>query len=352
MSKVNNAVVKTPSVLGFERKIDPSDALFFSCSWDNREDESACEPVRIVEKSIRGTISNRVKGGDDPAKLDKQIQNANLQRVDVAMVPDYHDTLKVQFTVRVLKDLGIANACNQREYQQKLSDIVKEYVEQDGFRTVSLRYAENLANARFLWRNRLVSEEIDVRVSRIDHGEAANTVVFSPEEENLSLAKFTDGHAGIESVAKEIQNGLLGIQHTFLRVTAFARVGSGQEVFPSQELLLDKAKNSKGKTLYSVRGIAAMHSQKIGNAIRTIDTWYPLVDDFGPIPVEVYGSITNQGIALRQPKGKMDFYTLMDNWMLKDTIEESQKHYVIAMLIRGGVFGKSEKEDKKNDNTE
>ena len=127
-----------------------------------------------------------------------------------------------------------------------------------------------------------------------------------------------------------------------LQVTAFVRVGPGQEVFPSQELILDKGNSKKSKTLYHVNDIAAIHSQKIGNALRTIDTWYEGADALGPIAAEPYGSVTTQGKAYRQPRQKLDFYTLLDNWVLHDNAPAiEQQHYVMAILIRGGVFGES-----------
>ena len=87
-----------------------------------------------------------------------------------------------------------------------------------------------------------------------------------------------------------------------------------------------------------------MHSQKIGNALRTIDTWYPESVELGPIAVEPYGSVTNRGRAYRQPKEGLDFFSLLDAWILKDKIPSiEQQHYVMATLIRGGVFGKSAK---------
>ena len=62
--------------------------------------------------------------------------------------------------------------------------------------------------------------------------------------------------------------------------------------------------------------------------------------ELGPIAVEPYGSVTSKGKAYRQPKQKMDFYTLLDNWVTKDKKPDTeQQHYVIATLIRGGVFG-------------
>ncbi|MBN0030769.1 type I-F CRISPR-associated protein Cas7f/Csy3, partial [Pseudomonas aeruginosa] len=71
--------------------------------------------------------------------------------------------------------------------------------------------------------------------------------------------------------------------------------------------------------------------------------WYPDEDGLGPIAVEPYGSVTSQGKAYRQPKQKLDFYTLLDNWVLRDEAPAvEQQHYVIANLIRGGVFGEAE----------
>jgi len=138
-----------------------------------------------------------------------------------------------------------------------------------------------------------------------------------------------------------IADGLAGKAHVLLQVTAFVRVGAGQEVFPSQELILDRERGQKSKTLYEVEGTAAIHSQKIGNALRTIDTWYKGADENGPIAIEPYGSVTVQGKAWRQPKEKQDFYTLLDNWIIKDIAPpDEQQHYVVAVLIRGGVFGK------------
>ena len=98
--------------------------------------------------------------------------------------------------------------------------------------------------------------------------------------------------------------------------------------------------DKKSKFLYQLDGQAAMHSQKIGNALRTIDTWYPQSDEFGPIAVEPYGSVTNRGVAYRKPKDKTDFYNILDSWMLKDkTPALNEQHYLMAMLVRGGVFG-------------
>lgn len=332
----------TASVLAFERKLDPSDAVFHAGRWEDRAQSHAWQPVTIKPKSVRGTISNRLKAKDqDPAKLDAAIENPNLQTVDVAALPSEADTLKVQFTLRVLGGAGTPSACNSAAYQAKLLATVQSYVQQHGFGELARRYAANLANGRFLWRNRAGAEQVEVTVEQMQNGQAAHTWSFDALALNTRVVVAINTEAkGLDKLGEAIAAGLAGSQHVLLRITAFVRQGAGQEVFPSQELILDKDSAGKSKTLYHVDGVAAIHSQKIGNAIRTIDTWYEGAEELGPIAVEPYGSVTTQGKAYRQPKQKLDFYTLLDNWLLKDQVPHvEQQHFVMAVLIRGGVFG-------------
>lgn len=331
--------LKTASVLAFERKLDPSDAIFRAGQWDDSAAAASWPTVAIRPKSVRGTISNRLKAKDqDPAKLDAAIENPNLQTVVVAMLPADADTLQVQFTLRVLAGAGTPSACNSADYQAKLLQTVQGYVQQHGFTELANRYAANLANGRFLWRNRQGAEAVHVTVALMQNGKAEKSWSFDALAQSLrGLAAM---NSEVQALGAVIAEGLAGQRHVLLQVTALVRVGAGQEVFPSQELILDKGSNGKSKTLYKVDDVAAMHSQKIGNAIRTIDTWYEGADVLGPIAVEPYGSVTTQGKAYRQPKQKMDFYTLLDNWLLKDQVPAvEQQHFVMAVLIRGGVFG-------------
>jgi len=339
-----SAHLETASVLAFERKLDPSDALFFAGTWETRNTSENWAAVAIREKSVRGTISNRLKTKDqDPAKLDAAIENPNLQTVDVATLSPDADTLKVQFTLRVLAGTGIPSACNNLDYRKKLIAIVDGYVQQHGFTELARRYAANLANGRFLWRNRIGAEQISIRIDQLKDGASAKQWLFDAQAHSLHDLAATANSQELSELATLIADGLAGNAHVLLQITAFIRVGAGQEVFPSQELILDRGRGDKSKTLYHVDHVAAIHSQKIGNALRTIDTWYKGADENGPIAVEPYGSVTVQGKAWRQPKEKQDFYNLFDGWIIKDNIPPlEQQHYVMATLIRGGVFGKAD----------
>jgi CRISPR-associated protein Csy3 len=341
--------LKTASVLAFERKLDPSDALLFSGNWDARAQSANWQPITLRQKSVRGTISNRLKTKDqDPAKLDAAIENPNLQTVDVATLPHGADTLQVQFSLRVLAGVGEPSACNDSAYRQALVSKVKDYVQQHGLGELAGRYAANLANGRFLWRNRIGAEQIEVRIARMESGEPAKQWTFQALDHSLRQLSAPETEAvDLAELTQIIQSGLTDAKaHVLLRINAYVRIGAGQEIFPSQELILDRGRGDKSKTLYEVdegtRKIAAIHSQKIGNALRAIDTWYPDAQENGPIAVEPYGSVTVQGKAYRQPKAKMDFYTLLDEWIIKNKAPElTQQHFVIAVLIRGGVFGEA-----------
>ena len=347
----------TASVLAFERKLDPADGLFSAGRWDDLTHGAAWPAVTIHEKSVRGTISNRLKAKDqDPAKLDAAMESPNLQRVDVATLPNDADTLRVRFTLRILGGAGTPSACNNAAYLAQLERTVAAYVAEHGFGELARRYAHNLANGRFLWRNRIGAEQVRVEVRKMKHGQPEQQWVFdgldfSQRHFDAPAAAKTD----IAALAEAIETGLAGQTYILLDVVAYARIGDGQEVYPSQELVLDKGdkKGQKSKTLYGVgptgQKTAALHSQKIGNALRTIDTWYPQEDGADPFPiaVEPYGSVTSQGKAYRQPRPhKADFYSLLDAWVLKDEPpqEAGNRHFVMATLIRGGVFGDSDKE--------
>ena len=341
------AELKTASVLAFERKLDPSDALFAAGRWDDRAQGVRWSGIRVREKSVRGTISNRLKTKDqDPAKLDAQIESPNLQTVDVATLPSDVDTLRIRFTLRILSGAGTSSACNNAVYQEKLLKTVAGYVQSSGFGELARRYAHNLVNGRFLWRNRMGAEQIEIQVRHLQQGDPVQTWIFNAH--HFSLRHFdTQDNADVGALAKVIEQGLSdGKDSVLLEVIAYARMGDGQEVFPSQELILERGKNGKSKTLYAVDGVAGMHSQKVGNALRTIDDWYQDEEGLGPIAIEPYGSVTSRGKAYRQPRQKMDFYTLLDNWVLRDQKPtQEQQHYVMAILIRGGVFGESEKKE-------
>ena len=306
-------------------------------------------PLKLIEKSVRGTISNRLKAADaDPLKLDAKVENANLQIVDACALAEHQDTLKVEFTLKVLGGIEQPSACNNEVFLNSYKEVAKNYIQTHGFAELAKRYALNIANARFLWRNRVGAEKIDVVVTVNDQ----ESITFNAFDYKLHDFDSTD--AKVQNLADQIANALKGeLPYLLIKIEAYALVGKAQEVYPSEELVLQKNKETeeskkekKSKILYQINDVAAMHSQKIGNALRTIDTWY---SDFEEqkfaIAIEPYGAVTNLGKAYRTPKAKQDFFSLFDKYALGESLENvEQEHYVMAVLVRGGVFGQSSKD--------
>lgn len=338
----------TASVLAFEKKLVPSDGVMYGTTWDKRYENNK-QPLTVNEKSVRGTISNRLKKAlqNDPAKLDAEVEKANLQRVDSCSLNVDQDTLQLRFTLKVLSGVETPSACNSESFQKSYYKAATDYIKNVSFEELAMRYATNLANGRFLWRNRVGTENIEVQIKVLNKD---NKKSWTFDAKTLTTRDFEHNNAEIKELATEIAKALAGEKDfLLLEINAFAQVGLAQDIYPSEELVLDKGneKGQKSKILYSKNNIAAMHSQKIGNAIRSIDTWYPEFENVttGPIAIEPYGAVTNLGKAYRSPKNKVDFFTLFDKFAQGEAIDSvEEQHYIMAVLIRGGVFGESGKD--------
>lgn len=345
MAKKNQ---NTASVLAFEKKLVPSDGFMYGTTWDDRNDSGKDVPLQLKEKSVRGTISNRLKAAikNDPLKLNAEVEKPNLQRVDSCGLAMGQDTLKLSFTLKVLSGVQQPSACNNQLFNESYSKAALEYIAEEKFAELGKRYALNVAGGRFLWRNRVGAENIEVQVKVLNTNSDLEWIF---DATNLNMRDFSTVPAEVEGLGLEIAKALSGeVDFLLLEVNAFAQIGKAQDVYPSEELVLDKgnSKSKKSKILYAINGVAGMHSQKIGNAIRTIDTWYPECADVttGPIAIEPYGAVTNLGKAYRNPTEKADFFTLFDQFARGEKLsDKNAEHYVMAVLVRGGVFGKSDK---------
>ena len=118
------------SVLAFEKKLVPSDGRMYGTTWDKRNEQST--PLALIEKSVRGTISNRPNKKDkaafekDPAKLDAKVESPNLQTVDASALGTEQDTLKLHFTLKVLGGVVYPSACNNAAFNQSYKAAAKD----------------------------------------------------------------------------------------------------------------------------------------------------------------------------------------------------------------------------------
>ncbi len=347
-----------PSVLAFERKLEVSDGLMYAGVFDpqnhgleyakndERKEKKLWQEIRITPRYNRSTQSSC--GIKD---IDKTQPNPVASGDDQAVIPSGCDTLKVSWTMRIIGNVGKPFSCNKPDFETNIIDKVFEF-KKEGLKDLAFRYVYNIVNGRFLWRNRVCAENVEIQVSIKDEKLTFNAYDFS-------LFNFDEGkdNKDIQKIADVIYSGLMdetGEKFSSIKVNAFVKLDESQQIFPSQEMNM----NEKGKVLFQLNNCAAMHNVKIGNAIRTIDTWYGnnvmpkaegkdkaeeiIIKDKHPIAVEPYGSVTQRGLAYRANKD--DLYTLMENWLNNKDIDDDNKKYVIANFIRGGLFqGKSTK---------
>jgi len=332
-----------PSVLAFDRKLEPSDALMHSGNWGDINNDEPWQAIELFERHNRAVKSNfKQEVLDDEGELQKQIAEANLAWGDDAALSHEHDTLKVSFTLRVVGGLSQPSVCNKVEFEKAYSEKIEGYI-QSNIEKIANRYAYNIANGRFLWRNRVGAQEVKIIVK---HKSLETSLEFIAYEYPLKSTESEDN--SVIELTRLIKAGLTGDKSILLSIDAYVNLGKGQRVWPSQEMILNSSKGEKSRHLFSLKvedkEVAAMHCEKIGNALRTIDDWYPKFSETQtPIAIEAYGSVTQRGIAYRSSKN--DFKSLLLEWLNtegdNDTMDDD-KHFVVAMLIRGGVFGEGE----------
>lgn len=323
-----------PSVLAFSRKIEPSDGLMQAGLWFNEIEKlrnQSWQNIELHDKRNRATKSQY--GVADEEKI-----QPNIVWGDDANLPHDLDTLSVYFTVKFLGDIAKPTTNNRPEFGEKLATAINSYIQEVGFKPLALRYAQNLANARFLWRNRINAKQVLVQIYDVENPKQS----WEFNALDMPFNDFTQEDKQLEDLATYIAESFKDGKYLLLGVRAFAKMGFGQRIFPSQEMRDKDKETNKSKFLYQIKtkdGLCAgLHSEKIGNAIRTIDTWYKSEDGIQPaIAVEPYGSVPTQGQAYRT--SKTDLYSLMVNWLDGKDVSIDDKHFVVANLIRGGVFG-------------
>jgi len=331
--------MQLPKVLAFERKLETSDALMFAGNWENT-DEPLVQNWQVIEITKRQNRSTQSAFGIGDEK--KSQPNPVSSDNDDANLPHDKNTLKVSFSLRVIGNIGKPFACDDPDFEKIIVKKVSEYKEDtkkatdiSGLKVLAFRYAYNIANGRFLWRNRVCAKNILIKVR------TGNDADITFNGYNFTLINFEEhkDDQNLKKLADIIYAGLDGdcTKFSFIEVDAYVKLGNGQHVFPSQEMNM----NEKKKVLFSLpvdgKDCAAIHNVKIGNAIRTIDNWYKNAEF--PIAVEPYGSVTQMGQAYRKTAKEGDLYSLMLDWVNGKNVTADDKNFIVANLIRGGVFG-------------
>ncbi len=346
---------KLPGVLAFQRGLLITDATFFNVFKDFQT------PVMVVRHGIRGT--QNVNKDGDPEKSTaagaKRQEVSNIQTTDTAKLDEGALGLAVRFSLRFLDLKNVLFACAPsstdaddlvRTYRESVDDFIERAKDSPGLDEVANRFARNIANGRWLWRNRTIARQVQVQVTSAGKEIASFDALSTPLNH---FDQFTDDE---RKLGEFVADGLRGNDDAGLEIEATLDFGmhGALEVFPSQNYVENKprgfarplyclgtperADGGKGMNFESTRvmGHAALRDQKISNALRTIDTWYPAFAEHGrPIPVEPNGASLEMQEFLRGSKNSAFEFARRLN-TLDPSSDEGM--FMIASLIRGGVF--------------
>ena len=353
---------KLPSVLSFQRCLVMTDGLFYSEMKDG-----SVIPLPVMRHGIRGTqnLNKASREGTETAASAKREDVTLMQTTDSAKTAAGAVAAQVRFSLRGVDVNKALFACapGQKDdmkeiaaFKESIQAFLTKAVEGGGLDALALRYARNIANGRFLWRNRAVAAAVAVRVDMPDGTSCTFDALKVP------FRSFSDFSEEEQKVASVLARGWKGEPGAVLQVTARMDFGmeGPVEVFPSQNYL-DKEDNKtrdkygfarslycvgstpEGQDRHSVRimGQAALRDQKIGNALRTIDTWYPgFAGRDIPIPVEPNGASLDAHKFFRNKGEASGFKLLLRVAELDPSSDEGQ--FLLACLIRGGVFSGSD----------
>ncbi|WP_368888950.1 type I-F CRISPR-associated protein Csy3 [Morganella morganii] len=328
-----------PSVLSFSKKLIPSDGVF---SGTSQHPDSPVTPLTIQARTVRGTFAFRRKNrGTDEKTAGQKMHDPNIQSMDYCMLGAEQNVFIFGFSLKITGGLKYPAACNNEIFRQRYQAVITDYLERERCREPARRYAHNIACGRFLWRNLVGAEHIEVVVDNLS-AEKKQQWVFDARK--YSLRHFEQADNTVSGLGEHIAAALSRNEGALLlAVSARVITGKGQEVFPSSEFVMNKRKGGNSRILCNIGGTAGMHSQKIGNALRSVDTWYPAFSDLtagaGVIAADPYGAVTHLGAVFRPPGSGQDFYTLFEKWVSGKKLAEHEENYVVTVLIRGGVFG-------------
>lgn len=351
---------KAPPVFSFQRTMLITDGAFFNLM----DDGYASHPLCVYRHGLRGT--QNVNEKEDAKVRDP----SNIQQTESAKSDSNAKGVVIEFGLRMIDLSHALFSCAAEDVEttnavrKSVEDFVVRAKSSKGLEEVANRFARNIANASWTWRNRVISHSIVVDVF---HGDSdAPIATFNALQ--VPCNKFSDYSESEKAVGKVLADGLRGDINANLRICATLDFGvkGSVEVFPSQSYLEDrpkgfarplyklpltslakKTKHEENTDGMKIVGQAAFRDQKISNRLRTIDTWFESYGDIGkPIPVEPNGASLEFMQFFRKSNGeKGTAFGMLKRLNAIDT-DTPEGMFSIAILMRGGVFGESKKPAK------
>lgn len=375
----------TINVLSYRRALEISDASMVERYRDGEggEGEVPVEPYLHGQRPAKGFEQATEKSG-------------NLTYGEKARLSESALGLQARMTVTPLPVQSMPFACESGEAMKTMTRIGESLVESEEGRSrlmaIAHLYAYNLLSGWWTWRNREKATRVHTtvtfnaeetedpkRVSRIEVD--ATSLLGSADLPGSLKNRLFDGKTPVEALDPETQKavrlvatglyeGWTGQSRHTLTVACDLDIPGGQEVFPSQVYDPQEHKVGSqpvGKTYFrtrtrpeglpSIKETAGLTAEKVNAALRCFDADYPEADAMGrAITIGATGGDLRTQSPMRPASSKRSFQALRkkaqanlakgaEGEAILDGITESDRQFMVACLIMGGVFGDaSEKE--------
>ncbi len=352
-------MTKLPEVLSFQRGVLCTDAPFWAITPEGERF------IPVVRHGIRGTINVQER-----KRVDKGTEIANVQITESAKTPPNATGIVVRFSMGFVPLDETLFATSDMAFRQHFLDFVERFRDSGELEEVCHRYARNVLNGRWLWRNRILAQVIRITVA--SKGQTLVETKAVPE-----LKRFGDYTESERKLALAFAEAIRGLSSQRFEIEGRIEFGfqGAVEVFPSQNYPGGKKPDGFARPLYKLNmigrrelgnilnsadvahyradmiemGTAALRDQKIGNAIRTIDTWYRDEPDPDPIPVEPNGaSLKDNDFYRKGANSAFEIMRRMDALQPGNGTLNPEAMFLLAIFLRGGVFSEKDKDSGKN----
>ncbi|MCG3726958.1 type I-F CRISPR-associated protein Csy3 [Vibrio cincinnatiensis] len=294
--------------------------------------------------------------GDFKAKnlAPQDLAYSNPQFIEECYVPPDVNNIYCSFSLRIRANSLAPEVCADIDVRVILQRLAETYQRLGGYRELANRYAKNLLMGTWLWRNREcrnISIEVKTEQQQWQIDDIRYLEWNGDWEDDAALA--------LNGLSEYLTKALSDKTHYFnIDVRAKLTVGWGDEIYPSQEFLDVKVVGHPSKQLAKVlidgEESVSFHAQKVGAAIQLIDDWWA-EDADKPLRVNEYGADKEYVIARRHVVDKRDFYSLIrraeEFLEVMNTSGEipNDVHFVMAVLVKGGVFSGASKKKSKDE---
>lgn len=355
--------MQLPTLISYRRSISPSPALFYAITFDGEK-----VPIEVKTHGKRGAISDYKAGhGEKDVNLGEWLPFTQ----DLCTLPHNSNQLLIEFSLKILPNSLKAEACNDNQWMDILSELANSYTKKKGYLYQAQCQIESILLGLPFWRNN-DAERMSITVQNISD----KTPNYIFDDLPCAASNLSDEmRDNFDELTELVASTLSGERPRLrLRVSALLRKDILEELHPSQEFVqrptshkkeflhkLKKYQNTRQYAVYKHGEVqqALLTSTKINAGMRR-DLWISSGD---VVAASNYGFNPRERIALRTKSNKKDFFSLIKN--INDHIKLLNKldsdvfaaenkhclndiHFIMAILIKGGVFNRETSKNKSD----